>query len=347
MADVGVFGRYKGFSDFQEAAKVNNLKEALASAQIQAAQAKMAKTAAGGDLPAALQLANEYQKRLDSGDIQGANTIAAFAKTVDKGLQVGTDGNYYVARGYAPALGEIAGTKAGAAEQAKKDVQAVMNPIIKGGEAAATANVDIQTKPIIQEGILRAELGVKKESDVNKAETATRTNIKAFSDLLASSKEAPSGALSTIGAQISSKGQGESKSAKALGDFTVRKANAENAIRSTFRVAGSGAQSDRDAKPFIEMLPSEYDSAPVKEAKIKAAMDSMMAKAREVAAANGKPDPFPQTAVDVFGSQAPDTNFRETLNKPVTPKDMREKFNSRKAAKKPRLKYNPATGDFE
>lgn len=40
MADVGVFSRYKGFGDFQEAAKANNLKEALVGAQIQSAQAK-------------------------------------------------------------------------------------------------------------------------------------------------------------------------------------------------------------------------------------------------------------------------------------------------------------------
>lgn len=342
MADVGVFGRYKGFSDFQEAAKKNNLAEALTVA-------KMKSAASGGNLPAALQLANEYQARIKSGDIEGANAIAAFAKTTDKGLVMGADGNYYVASGYAPAVGEIAATKAGAAQQAKKNVDVVMNPIIAGGEAGARANVDIQTKPIIKEGELRAELDVKKESDINKAETSTRTNIKAFSDLLKASKKAPSGALNTIGAQISSKTEEGSKGAKALGDFTVRKANAENAIRSTFRVAGSGAQSDRDAKPFIEMLPNEYDSAPVKEAKIKAAMDGMIAKVREVATANGKPDPFPQTAVDVFGSQAPDTNFRDTLNKPVTPRDAKQRFNERKAAKssKPRLKYNPTTGDFE
>jgi hypothetical protein len=38
MADVGVFGRYKGFADFQEAAKANSLKDAIAMSQIQAAK---------------------------------------------------------------------------------------------------------------------------------------------------------------------------------------------------------------------------------------------------------------------------------------------------------------------
>lgn len=86
MADVGVFSRYKGFNDFQEQAKKNSLANALASAQIQAAQTKIAKTAMGGDLPAVLQIANEYQKARSAGDAQRMADIEVFAKAFDKGV---------------------------------------------------------------------------------------------------------------------------------------------------------------------------------------------------------------------------------------------------------------------
>lgn len=128
MADIGVFSRYKGFNDFQEEARKNSLAEALAMAQMQKAQS-------GGDLPAPLKLANEYQKRLQAGDIEGANQILMFAKAADRGLVTDATGTFQSAPGYAPAVAGIEGAKAGTKEQASKNVQLVMNPQIKQKES--------------------------------------------------------------------------------------------------------------------------------------------------------------------------------------------------------------------
>lgn len=57
--------------------------------------------------PAALRLANEYEKALSSGNKKRAANIAAFSKAFDKGIVQGTDGGFQAAPGYGSALGDI------------------------------------------------------------------------------------------------------------------------------------------------------------------------------------------------------------------------------------------------
>jgi len=329
MADVGVFSRYKGFNDFQSEAKKNSLADAIAMAQIKAYQAKASSAGRGENLPAALQIAKEYEARVAAGDIQGANTIAAFAKTVDKGLQMGADGNYYVAGGYAPALGEIAGVKAGAAQQAKKNVDAVMNPIIAGGEAGARLGQELTYAPTIKQETERAVNEVSGEKEAKTSGAKTATALKAFEALSGAAKKAPSGMFENVLASGANLANIETDSAKAQGAFQAKRGKAEQVIRKLYRVAGSGADTNRDAQPLIDMLPTAYDSESVKAAKIKATTEALNDDIAVTAKFYGKANP---------------------LLKPLKPKSRGEtEFNARKAAKapKPRLKYNPSTGEFE
>ncbi len=101
--------------------------------------AQLQKSQAGGDLPAPLKLANEYQKRLQAGDTDGANQILMFAKAADRGLVTDASGSFQAAPGYAPAVAGIEGAKSGAKQQAEKNVDLRMNPQIKQRESESSA----------------------------------------------------------------------------------------------------------------------------------------------------------------------------------------------------------------
>jgi hypothetical protein len=158
--------------------------------------------------------------------------------------------------------------------------------------------------------LMEAEADLKNQSELSK-QTAkneasalnsignTGVTLDAFNQLLESSKNAPSGMIQDLTATGANKfpelGFGQELAAN-QGDFSVNKANVENMIRQTFRVAGSGATSDRDALPFIKMLPDETDSAPVKKAKINAAMSALRRRANTLASQRGLESPFPEQA---------------------------------------------------
>jgi len=327
MADVGVFGRYKGFGDFQEDAKKNSLSEALMVAKLQSA-------AKGDNLPAALQLANEYQKRLADGDLEGANTIAAFAKTTDKGLVRGEDGNYYVAGGYAPSLGEISAVKAGMAQQAKKDVDAVMNPIIAGGEAGAKLGQQLRYEPNITMANKRATNAAEIEMQQNKKSVQANSMMGLLDEAEALLPKASSGRIGRIGAYV--KGEADisdeaTQADKALGVISA------GLVSNVPRM--EGPQSDRDVIMYREAAGDIANiSKPIGDRL------SAVKTIRRIQQKYATPQ-----ATDIFGTEAPSTNFMNTMRKPYSPRDAKQQFNERKAAKqpKPRLKYNPATGDFE
>lgn len=114
----------------------------------------------------------------------------------------------------------------------------------------------------------------------------------AFNDLKASSVNAPSGTFEDIGATLANKGGAGGPGARAQADFIKKRAAAENAIRASFRVVGSGGQSDADAKPFIDMLPDSSDSADVKASAIDATMQALRTKVSILARQRGLQDPF-------------------------------------------------------
>lgn len=101
---------------------------------------------------------------------------------------------------------------------------------------------------------------------------------KALQDLQTSGKKSPGGVAANLGATVANQSGFGGGAADAQGDFTVKRAAAENAIREAFRVAGSGAQSDADALPFIQMLPNADDADSVKVSKINAALQAVQNK---------------------------------------------------------------------
>lgn len=102
----------------------------------------------GGDLPAPLKLANEYDKARKAGDIQRMNDIASFSKIYDKGIAVEDSGNVGNIGGYVDARkelkqGESAGKKAGELETEKQ----FSYPKAKSAlEASAAKNNNVITK---------------------------------------------------------------------------------------------------------------------------------------------------------------------------------------------------------
>lgn len=149
--DLGVFERQKTIVDQQQLQDAFELKKALALQQL-AGQAR------GDDLPAPLQLANEYQKRISAGDMQGANLIMQFAKTQDKGLQVTGDGTFAQLPGYAPAVAGIEGAKAGAKQTAQNISDVTYKPQITAGDEFAKKNSDLQAKLPVDQGLLGTAL---------------------------------------------------------------------------------------------------------------------------------------------------------------------------------------------
>lgn len=120
--DYGIMGQINPYSAYAKANQQANLANELA---ILEAQQKAQQLAQSGqqNTPAALQLANEYQAAMQSGDTARANQIAAFAKVYDKGVSVGEDG-FGVAGGYADALGELNKQRAAGTAQGGFQTQA-------------------------------------------------------------------------------------------------------------------------------------------------------------------------------------------------------------------------------
>lgn len=140
--------------------------------------------------------------------------------------------------------------------------------------------------------------------------------MSALENLKTSSVKAPSGVIEGLGAQVANKSGLGGDAANAQGDFQVKRAAAENEIRAAFRVAGSGSQSDADAKPFIEMLPVAEDAESVKASKTTAAMEAVRTKVSNLARSRNLPDPFSDggAAPQAGGSgQVKVSNGAETL----------------------------------
>lgn len=129
-ADYGLLGQFKGVGGAVKEAEDRALQQ-------QILQAKLANSLKGGDAPAAIQIANEYAKAREAGDIQRMNDIAMAAKSFDKGIMVNEQGAFNPLQGYGQAVGSIEAAKSGMKQQAEKDVDLIMNPQIKQQETRA------------------------------------------------------------------------------------------------------------------------------------------------------------------------------------------------------------------
>lgn len=115
--------------------------------------------------PAPLQLANAYREALDSGDTEKANQIAAFAKVYDKGVVVDESGNFTNPNGYGSAVGNIAGQKKGAEQNAKNrsdlnyaaDINSEEAKGTERGKAEGTIEKKIINAPALEQSLQEAE----------------------------------------------------------------------------------------------------------------------------------------------------------------------------------------------
>lgn len=151
--DLSVFDKQKTVLDQQQLQEAFNLKKA-------AILADLTKERSGSSLPAPIQLANEFQKARMAGDTQRMSDIAGFAKIYDRGVMPSDNGMIQPIEGYAQAIGQIEQGK----QTGKNMSDLAYKPAIAGSEQMAKANVDIQTKPIIEKatsvaGKVGAELG--------------------------------------------------------------------------------------------------------------------------------------------------------------------------------------------
>lgn len=176
--------------------------------------------------------------------------------------------------------------------------QNILDPLNPAGKPAASMPVTLKPEDQPINAFNKAEATAAGNAAGDQNATAANTMNKmgglmaAYKNIMESAKQAPSGGIASGAANAASYVGVGGKNAQNLGDFTVKRAALENEIRAAFRVAGSGAQSDADALPFINMLPNENDSVDVKIAKINSAMQALQTKVASLAQQRGIPNPF-------------------------------------------------------
>lgn len=147
VSDLSVFDRIKTKDDFDREEELFRLKK------MAALKAKQ------GNLPAAIQIANEIQKRRAAGDEQGATLLENSAKIYDKGVQYDPNtGQYIDMSGYAGALGNLKYGENYGGESATQQVKNAYEPARAEDIARREAGVKIETAPIIAGGEEGAKL---------------------------------------------------------------------------------------------------------------------------------------------------------------------------------------------
>lgn len=159
-ADYNILSKFKSLADYRRANEEFEAKKQLQEIQALAFQAKIAgllqpKTEEQ-NLPASLQLANEYAKARQDGNKQRMEDIAAFSKIYDKGVSSDVSGVFGQFPGYAGAIAGIAGAKAGAEQAGKKQVDLNYNPKIV---AAENAEKLVSEPPIKQANAAAEQVG--------------------------------------------------------------------------------------------------------------------------------------------------------------------------------------------
>ena len=155
-----IFDKLKTYGDYQREEEEFQINKQLKQAQADAWKSKAANPGGGGDLPAPLQLANEYRARLDAGDLDGANQLAQFAKIVDRGVVMTTEG-YQSGLGY----DELLANRKANIRQEEKNVDLQMNPQIAGLETAARMKQQLEYEPKIKSRVTEADIVAKAAAD--------------------------------------------------------------------------------------------------------------------------------------------------------------------------------------
>ena len=172
--ELGLFNQVKSFDDYRRLEDEFQMRKQQQMLAGELGRAKIGQIAQGRDLPAAIQVANEIKKRIDAGDMEGANLVYQSAKIGDKGIglyggfeptfsptgmqgddamlnslgqapqmqnQMPATPQFYpqAVPGYGEAVGSIEAAKRGMSTQAQKDVELRMNPSIEAATREAGA----------------------------------------------------------------------------------------------------------------------------------------------------------------------------------------------------------------
>lgn len=139
------FTNLKTIDDFRRADEEFQLKKQAVEQNAKLMQMKQQQMQSGGTLPSAIQIANKLGELRKAQDTQGINDLIMGGKLADRGLVQLDDGSYLPAEGYGAAIGSIGAQKKGMEQQAQKNVDLAMNPLISGADTSAKNQADINS----------------------------------------------------------------------------------------------------------------------------------------------------------------------------------------------------------
>ena len=281
---ASIFDKLQTFNDYQREEQEFQLRKQAKQAEIEAAKFKMQNPHTGSP-PAALQLANEYQKRVAAGDQAGADLLAQFAKTVDRGVITSPDGGYMSAPGYDELLASRKSTSKGAERQAEKNVDMNMNPQITRAESDQRNASDLNYAPKIVEAKDIAAAAAKTKADIDKKAATAPNNLMLIGEARGYLPQATSGLLERAargGANIFGKSTDASKADRQL------------SVIASALTAGvprmEGPQSDKDVAIYKQAA-GDVANADVPYEDRLAALDTMEGLQKKYTEAAGAPLP--------------------------------------------------------
>ncbi len=187
VLDASIHKRGLNLQDFDRLNEEFQLRK-----QSQLAQIERAKS--GGQDPAALRLANEYEAAMKSGDTERANRLAAFAKIYDKNVTMTPDGQYVPLPGLPSALGNIEFGKESGTQQARD----IYEPGRAGNVEAAKLEQQLGYGPRITSAEKTAQLEAEKAMDTSKKAGQDVSTLGAVSRAREVLPKATSGRLENI-----------------------------------------------------------------------------------------------------------------------------------------------------
>lgn len=171
---------------------------------------------------------------------------------LDKGVVIDEDGNATVIGGYGDAAGSIEGAKAGASQQAEKDVDAKMNPKI----AAATVAAEMEARGDIPER-------EKKERE----QARVTGNLQAIRDQYLALQEkggivdTDKGALENLGAAAKSSGAGQfvgrvtgAEEQSIRDQINMIRPTLVNDVRQAAEMGAKGMDSEKELEFFLQAV---------------------------------------------------------------------------------------------
>ena len=324
----------RSISDFQKLQQEFEMKKMAALADAQ-------KAASGGNLPAAIQIADEYGRARAAGDTQRMNDLAIAAKSFDRGVIYDQAGNPVAMGGYGDAVGQIAGTRKAYEAQAQNASDLAYDPLIAGGEAAARLGQELQYAGPIRGSEKTAELTSAQIADVEKKATNAQSQIgltdqarqilQGIPDAEGkATKSRPTGSFVGAGVNLLKRGVGRSDEKTQAN--TALEIIAGNLTGNVPRF--EGPQSDADRVYYMQMAGRVDDVTRPAEDRLAALdeMDRIAAKYAHIQTPAGR----------MTNNPAMTTPYDQIQPNPYARAE--QEFDNKK---KPRLKYNPTTGEFE